>query len=81
LNGFNESGRLRGRPSSFPGHHIETPTDRRVLAAGQTYIVTAGPHPQAAPHGRRNLVLILPPQGEPALVPGGDWRPTGFCDR
>jgi hypothetical protein len=52
-----------------------------VLAAGQTYIVTAGPHLQAMPHGRRNLVLILAPQGAPAIVPGGAWHPTGFCER
>ncbi|RZZ87114.1 hypothetical protein [Pseudoxanthomonas winnipegensis] len=81
MKGFNESGRLRGRPSSFRGHRIETPTDRRLLAAGRTYIETAGPHLQAAPHVRRSLVLILAPQGAPALVPGGDWRPTGFGDR
>ena len=58
---------------------METPTDKRLIAAGGTYIVERGPHLQAAPKGRRNLVLIIAPRRQPAVVPGGDWEPTGFC--
>ena len=58
---------------------METPTDKRRITAGGTYVVERGPHIQAAPTGRRNLVLILSPKGQPAVIPGGDWRPTGFC--
>lgn len=58
---------------------METPSDKRLIPAGGTYIVESGPHIQAAPRGRRNLVLILAPTGKPAVIPGGDWRPTGFC--
>ncbi len=58
---------------------METPSDRRLIPAGGTYVVERGPHIQAAPKGRRNLVLILAPTGQPAVIPGGDWQPTGFC--
>jgi len=59
---------------------METPSDETVIPAGGTYIVSGGPHIQAAPHGRRNLVLILAPKDAPFVVPGGDgWSPTGFC--
>ena len=58
---------------------METPSDRRLIPAGGTYVVESGPHIQAAPNGRRNLVLILAPSGQPAVIPGGNWRPTGFC--
>lgn len=58
---------------------METPTDKRVIAAGGTYIVERGLHMQAAPKGRRNLVLVIAPKGQASMVPGGDWRPTGFC--
>ena len=82
---------MRTRVHSHPGPEafyvvegeqcMETPAERRNLPAGSAYIVAAGPHLQAAPGGRRNLVLILAPRGKPAVVPGGDWVPTGFCDR
>jgi mannose-6-phosphate isomerase-like protein (cupin superfamily) len=58
---------------------METPSDTRLIPAGGTYVVESGPHIQAAPKGRRNLVLILAPTGKPAVIPGGDRRPTGFC--
>ncbi|WP_426166926.1 cupin domain-containing protein [Sandarakinorhabdus sp. DWP1-3-1] len=58
---------------------MDSPGDKRLIPAGGTYVVEGGPHLQAAPKGRRNLVLILAPQGKPPLIPGGDWRPTGFC--
>lgn len=61
---------------------METPSDTARIPAGGTYIVAGGPHLQAAPHGRRNLVLILSPTDAPFVVPGGDgWSPTGFCAR
>ena len=59
---------------------METPSDKRLIAAGGTYVVERGPHIQAAPRGRRNLVLILAPTGQPAVIPGGSWQPTGFCN-
>lgn len=58
---------------------METPSDQRRIPAGGTYIVDQGPHLQAAPKGRRNLVLILAPAGQAAVVPGGDWTPSDFC--
>ena len=82
---------MRTRVHSHPGPEaffvvdgvqcMETPTDRANIAAGGSYIVAAGPHLQAAPKGRRNLVLILAPTGQPFVIPGGAWQPTGFCDR
>ncbi len=59
---------------------METPSDQRKIGAGGTYVVPSGVHLQAAPHGRRNLVLIIAPKGVPFVVPGGgQWAPTGFC--
>ncbi len=81
---------MRTRVHSHPGPEafyvvegeqcMDTPTDRRKIAAGGTYVVPGGPHLQAAPHGRRNLVLILAPKGQPFVIPGGDWKPSDFCD-
>jgi quercetin dioxygenase-like cupin family protein len=81
---------MRTRVHSHPGPEafyvvegvqcMETPTDKKMVFAGNTYIVASGPHIQAAPSGRRNLVLILAPQNSPFVIPGGDWRPSGFCN-
>lgn len=81
---------MRTRVHSHPGPEafyvvegqqcMETPTDRQMIPAGGTYIVERGPHIQAAPGGRRNLVLILAPEGAASVIPGGNWRPTSFCD-
>lgn len=82
---------MRTRVHSHPGPEafyviagqqcMETPSDKRKIAAGGTYVVPSGVHLQAAPHGRRNLVLIIAPKGVPFVVPGGgQWTPTGFCD-
>jgi mannose-6-phosphate isomerase-like protein (cupin superfamily) len=60
---------------------MDTPGEQTTIAAGGTYIVSHGPHVQAAPKGRRNLVLILAPTGMAPVIPGGDWQPTGFCSR
>lgn len=60
---------------------MESPSDRRRVGAGETYIVPGGPHLQAAPNGRRNLVLIIAPADVPFVVPGGEgWAPSTFCD-
>lgn len=81
---------MRTRVHSHPGPEaffvvegeqcMETSSDEILIPAGGTYIVPGGPHLQAAPHGRRNLVLILAPKDAPFVVPGGGgWSPTGFC--
>jgi mannose-6-phosphate isomerase-like protein (cupin superfamily) len=82
---------MRTRVHSHPGPEafyvvegeqcMETAIDKRLIEAGGAYVVERGPHLQAAPKGRRNLVLILAPQGQPSVVPGGDWEPSGFCNR
>lgn len=58
----------------------ETPAERRLIRAGEHYTVAGGPHLQAAPHGRRSLVLILAPAGAPWMRLADEWRGTGFCD-
>lgn len=82
---------MRTRVHSHPGPEafyvvegeqcMESPGDRRLLPAGSGYIVESGPHLQAAPKGRRNLVLILAPEGQPPIRQRADWQPTGFCDQ
>lgn len=82
---------MRTRVHSHPGVEafyvvdgeqcMESPSDKQLVPAGSTYIVKDGPHLQAAPKGRRNLVLILVPQGRPVVTPGSTWKPTGFCNR
>lgn len=57
----------------------QSPTDRRVIKAGESYIVPGGAHLQAAPKGRRSLVLILAPAGEPWMRLNDDWKGTDFC--
>lgn len=59
---------------------MESPTDKRKVATGATYVIDSGPHIQAAPGGRRNLVLILSPAGAPWITLRPDWTPTTFCD-
>lgn len=58
----------------------ETPAERRMIAAGESYTVAGGPHLQAAPQGRRSLVVILAPAGEPWMRLTDGWSGTGFCD-
>ncbi|PSJ36276.1 hypothetical protein C7I55_26640 [Sphingomonas deserti] len=57
----------------------ETPTDRQKIQAGESYIVPKGAHLQAAPKGRRSLVVILAPEGEPWMKLTSDWAGTDFC--
>ena len=81
---------MRTRVHSHPGPEafyivegeqcMDTPTDRRKIGAGSTYIVPSGVHLLAAPRGRRNLVLIIAPKGVPFVIPGGGpWTPTSYC--
>ncbi|AQR72994.1 cupin domain-containing protein [Sphingomonas sp. LM7] len=58
---------------------VETPRDKHRIPARQSYIVERGAHLQAAPGGRRSLVAIVAPKGEPWMTLGQDWVPTGFC--
>ncbi len=56
------------------------PPESAKIGAGGIYVVQGGVHLQAAPDGRRNLVLIIAPKGVPFVIPGGgQWTPTGFC--
>jgi quercetin dioxygenase-like cupin family protein len=57
----------------------ETPGERRRTNSGQSYVVAGGPHLQAAPQGRRSLVLILAPSGEPWMRLSNKWSGTDFC--
>ena len=60
---------------------MDSPSERRKLGAGATYVVESGPHVQAAPKGRRNLVLVLAPTSAAWMALRNDWTPSGFCDR
>lgn len=81
---------MRTRVHSHPGPEafyvvegeqcMDSPKESKMVGPGGTYIVREGPHLQAAPKGRRNLVLILAAKGEPFVIPGARWQPTGFCD-
>jgi quercetin dioxygenase-like cupin family protein len=57
----------------------ESPADRTVIKAGESYIVPGGAHLQAAPKGRRSVVLILAPEGEPWMRLTADWSGSDFC--
>ena len=57
----------------------ETPTHRRRIKAGESYIVKSGLHLQSAPHGRRSLVLILATPGEPWMRLSDAWAGTEYC--
>lgn len=56
-----------------------TPAGRHVIKAGESYIVPGGSHLQAAPNGRRSVVLILAPQGEPWMRLTSDWTDNEIC--
>jgi mannose-6-phosphate isomerase-like protein (cupin superfamily) len=58
---------------------VETPSEQRIIAPGQSYIVEEGAHLQAAPEGRRSLVLILARPNEPWMQLEA-WQPSGYCD-
>lgn len=59
---------------------VETPDARARIKAGETFVVEGGPHLQAAPGGRRNLVMVVVPKGKPWIQLLDDWQPQGYCD-
>lgn len=59
---------------------VETPTDKRTLLTGETYIVERGVHLQSAPKGRKNLVLVLHEAGTPWTTVETQWTPSGYCN-
>jgi quercetin dioxygenase-like cupin family protein len=80
---------MRTRVHSHPGSEaffvlegeqcVETPTFRRRIAAGRSYVVQDGLHMQAAAQGRKSLVaLILRPDAEWSHPEPG-WTPSSFC--
>ncbi len=58
---------MRTRVHSHPGPEafyvvegqqcMETPSERRKLNAGESFVVQPGPHVQTAPGGRKNIAL------------------------
>jgi quercetin dioxygenase-like cupin family protein len=56
-----------------------TPAEQRTIVAGQSYIVAGGAHLQAAPKGRRSVVLILASPGQPWMRLSDDWEGTNYC--
>lgn len=58
---------------------VETPKGQQRIRAGEHYVVEAGPHLQAAPQGRRSLVLLLVSATAPWMQLEPDWKPTGLC--
>lgn len=60
---------------------MDSPAGHATVGAGESSIVEGGPHVQAAPLGRRNLVLILALKGVPFVTPAsGGWTPSAFCE-
>lgn len=60
---------------------VETPQGQQRIRAGEHYLLKGGPHLQAAPQGRRSLVLLLIPGTAPWMQLEPDWKPTGLCAR
>lgn len=58
---------------------VETPQGGQLIGPSEHYVLDAGPHLQAAPRGRRSLVLLLTPGNAPWMQLEPDWTPTGFC--
>jgi quercetin dioxygenase-like cupin family protein len=59
---------------------MESPTDRARVRAGESYVLQAGPHLQAAPLGRRSIAITLVEEGKPWMSLRPDWTPTSFCE-
>jgi mannose-6-phosphate isomerase-like protein (cupin superfamily) len=59
---------------------VETPTQHRMIRAGETFVVPEGPHFQSSPTGRRSLVLVIHSAAEPWMTPRTDWAPGAFCN-
>lgn len=60
---------------------VETPEGGTSIPAGRHYVLTQGPHLQAAPQGRRSLVLLLLPMDVPWMTLEKEWVPTGYCSK
>jgi quercetin dioxygenase-like cupin family protein len=58
---------------------METPVQRRKLGPGETFVVPPGPHVQAAPKGRKNILLVLHPRAAPWMTLEPAWTPSQFC--
>ena len=82
---------MRTRTHSHPGPEafyvvsgtqcMETPTRRARVEAGHTFVVDGGVHVQAAPRGRRNVGVVLYPEGQPFMTVVTDWTPSDYCRR
>jgi mannose-6-phosphate isomerase-like protein (cupin superfamily) len=59
---------------------MDSPTRRARVEAGQTFVVDGGPHQQSAPQGRRNVAVVLYPEGQPWMTVVTDWTPSGYCE-
>ncbi len=60
---------------------VETSEAKVLLGTGEGYHFDAGiAHVQSSPGGRRNMALVLYPEGEPWMDLTPDWTPTGFCN-
>jgi len=80
---------MKTRAHSHPGPEVfyvlegeqcvETRDGTSRIAAGQHYILDAGPHLQASPKGRRSLVLLVMPNDTPWMSLESDWNPTASC--
>lgn len=60
---------------------MESPADRARVPAGESYIIDAGPHLQAAPAGRLNLVALILPADQPWMTLSPEWTPGDYCER
>jgi quercetin dioxygenase-like cupin family protein len=49
------------------------------IGPGESFVVAGGPHLQAAPLGRRSLVVLITPVGEPWMRLEQTWPATGRC--
>lgn len=60
---------------------MDSPSGQARIGVGESYILESGPHLQAAPTGRRNLVALILPAEESWMSLTPDWIPTSYCDR
>lgn len=60
---------------------MDSPGAQARIGVGDSYILEGGPHLQAAPTGRRNLVALLLPTQEPWMSLSPEWTPSAYCDR
>ena len=80
---------MKTRAHSHPGPEVfyvlegeqcvETRDGTALVAAGEHYILDAGPHLQASPKGRRSLVLLVMPDDVPWMSLESDWNPGASC--